>query len=74
MLPELDVGDYYDNAEVLAAADRKVMGGAVSEAAWIIDVLRSHIRKNPDPKSMRWLMPIIEKMAEKVECVPNKKT
>jgi hypothetical protein len=57
---DVAVGDFHDNAAVLAVAQWKIATGAVVDAVLMLDVLRRHIAATHESKSERILLPAID--------------
>lgn len=60
--PRVEIGDFHDNASVLAVANWKINSGAVKEGLAMLNVLRSHITGIDDQKSRKILLPVIEEV------------
>jgi hypothetical protein len=58
--PDAEVGNFYDNASVLAVANWKINTGAVREGLTMLNVLRAHLVGIADPKSRKTLLSAVE--------------
>lgn len=56
---DFEVGDFADNASVLAMATWRIQSGDVAAGMLMLTVLRNHVVSSPDPKSRRILLPAI---------------